>query len=186
MTAQPVFVPKRRQIRTLALVTIACLSVCAMAGDDPPKADADRHLAPLAFLAGHCWEGEFDNGYRDVQCYDWLYQEKFLRSEHRVIGTSPQYEGITYYGWDPQRQRIRFHYFTSTGAVSEGYLEAIDGGFRVPEQHVDADGNVTEIETAFTQTDENHYSAASRRRADGEWRILHTAVYRRLDATESP
>ncbi len=142
-------------------------------------------LAPLAFLAGHCWEGRFENGHRDIQCYEWVYGRQFLRSDHQVIGTNPRYQGITYYGWDALKERIRFHYFTSAGAVSEGHLEATETGFRVPEEHVGGNGKVTRIETLFEQTDEYHYSAASRVWADGDWKPMHTAIYRRMDAPQA-
>jgi hypothetical protein len=37
-------------------------------------------LQPLAFLAGHCWKGDFPDGKQsDEHCFVWLYDGKALR-----------------------------------------------------------------------------------------------------------
>ena len=169
-------------LSALLPLAIALLAPACLASNPDGSSKPDDQLAPLAFLAGHCWEGEFGNGHRDVQCYEWVYDGKFLRSDHHVIGTEPRYEGITWYSWDAQNNRIRFHYFTSLGAVSEGHLETTAEGFVVPEEHRDGEGKLTRIQTLFKQIDPLHYSAGSQIWSEDGWQPMHTAVYRRQDA----
>ena len=43
-------------------------------------------LQPLAFLAGHCWSGEFKTGERDTHCFEAVYDGQHLRDRHEVTG----------------------------------------------------------------------------------------------------
>ena len=65
----------------------ALRAVAAVAALAPFGAGAQlvNHLQPMAFLAGHCWKGEFPDGAQsDEHCFQWLYGDKALRDVHTV------------------------------------------------------------------------------------------------------
>lgn len=167
--------------RILATLGIALFCSSAAAGE---AAVADRFDA-LRSLVGHCWRGEIGSGRVDTQCYDLLYDGAFVRSEHEVATAEDRgrrYGGITPFSWDESHERIRFHYFTSTGAVSEGHFAADDDGdIVIPERHVAADGTVTEIETRYSPVVKDSYQVVTRSLSHGEWRVMFEATYRRVD-----
>lgn len=148
----------------------------------PPAGAATEALAPLDFLLGHCWQAEFDARTRDIQCFTPLYDGKLVHNTHMVLGTEPPYEGLTLYSWDPDNARIRFHYFTSTGAVSEGHAEPIDGGLRFPERHVGRDGTLTELDTTFRPDGASAYTVVTRQRTGGAWSEVRSVRYQRMES----
>jgi hypothetical protein len=61
-------------------------------------AQAETPLAPLAFLAGSCWTGEFaEGGSFDRHCFEGAYDGKFLRDVHVVTGKRGPYGGESLY-----------------------------------------------------------------------------------------
>ncbi|MBD8526970.1 TolB family protein [Pseudomarimonas arenosa] len=136
-------------------------------------------LAPLEALSGHCWIADFGQGKRDVQCFQPMYGGQLLHNTHMIVGSEPRYEGLTVYSWDGEHKRIRFHYFTSQGAVSEGHALPTEGALVFPELHRSSEGQLTELETRMTLGND-HYSVITRRKSGSEWRDEFRADYKRL------
>jgi TolB protein len=115
-----------------------------------------------------------------------MYDGRFVRNTHTVIGKAPPfYGGLTMYSHDPASDRIRFHYFTSTGAVSTGELQPDGDGFVIPERHVGADGGVTELETRFRRDGEYAYRTETRKKTATGWQPMMSLRYLRSDAPEA-
>ncbi len=124
----------------------------------PPE---DR-FAALAPLVGHCWIAEMGNGFTDKQCYKELYSGALIHSEHVVSGGKTPYEGITVFSWDGTEKRLRYHYFTSTGAVSEGHAEMDGKELVMVESHVDPAGKRTDLRNAFVVVSPDEYRVEPR------------------------
>ena len=72
--------------RAAAFAAVASTTFGWSAAAQAPEASSP--LAPLAFLAGHCWKGPFPDGKRhDEHCFEWFYDGKFLRDRHVVTET---------------------------------------------------------------------------------------------------
>jgi hypothetical protein len=85
---------------------------------------APSKLAPLSFLAGSCWKGTFaGRNVTDEHCFTWIYDGRFLRDHHTVVGDSVPYEGETTYAWDPSDKRIVYWYIAKPGFYSLGSVE---------------------------------------------------------------
>ena len=167
-------------MRTVPLaIVLLCLPGAAGAALEP-------HFAPLEFLAGHCWKAKFPDGKQDVQCFEALYGGKLMQSDHVVLGSQPRYEGRTVFSWDAAHKRIRYHYFTSTGAVSEGHFEQGENGFVIPERHVGDDGKVTELESSYRPDGEYAYRVVSREKTPQGWVERMNLHYLRDDAPQTP
>lgn len=145
------------------------------------EAKVEAHFAPIEFLVGHCWRAQFSEKQQDVHCFTAIYDGKLIRDEHRVSGTDPLYQGVTYYSWDDKHQRLRFHYFTSTGAVSEGHLIANESGYTIPERHVSDKGGVIEMENVLTRDGNDGYRVVVKQKRDGEWSQIADWTYRRIE-----
>lgn len=146
-----------------------------------PAAALQPHFDPIAFVVGHCWRAEFPNGMHDEQCFAPMHGGRLVHNTHVVRGSDPLYGGMTIYSWDADSGHIRFHYFTSTGAVSEGHLIAIESGYSVPERHVGSDGKVTELESVFRRDGEDAFTVVTRQKGDDGWTEVGSRRYLRLD-----
>lgn len=169
----------RNALAPLALAS--CLFALPAQGAEP--ATLDPHFQPLAYLVGHCWRAPFPDGQRDLQCFQALYGGKLIGNSHMVQGSDPLYEGQTIFSWDAAHQRIRFHYFTSTGAVSEGYfMPGAQGAMTIPERHVGDGGDVTELESDFVRDGERAYRVVTRQKSGDAWKTVRDVRYVRTDA----
>lgn len=165
------------KLRTPArALSLAALLACgtAAAADDP--------LAPLAFLAGHCWTTTFEDGRQtDTHCYEWMHDGKQLRDRHVVTGHDPVYRGETIYAWHGGHKRIEYRYWNSQGGQSDGYVEAgADGTIRFLDDHfVEPDGAAYDFASELTRPDESHYRMIVKNLDAGIWREISTLVFER-------
>ena len=165
----------------LPLLLAALLASAPLAASEPKL---DPHFEPIAYLVGHCWKAPFPNGkLHDVQCFQSLYDGKLIDNHHRVEGSDPLYQGKSVFSWDDANKRIRFHYFTSTGAVSEGYFVPGKDGMAIPERHVGSDGKVTELDHSFRRDGDDAYRVVTREKTDKGWVERMNLRYVRTDET---
>jgi uncharacterized protein YndB with AHSA1/START domain len=76
-------------------------------------------LAPLDFLAGHCWTGTLPNGDRNTHCFDRV--DGNIRDRHEVFRAGKKvYGGETIYAWDGEARAIAFTYTGMDGSVTKG------------------------------------------------------------------
>lgn len=84
-------------------------------------------LAPLEWLAGHCWEGTLPTGGRNVHCFTW--ESGKIRDRHQVFRQDRVvYAGETLYAWDAAAGAIGFTYSSDGKQVGAGHVRAIEGG----------------------------------------------------------
>ncbi len=160
---------------------LICLALATTAENDgaAENGGGKERFAPLADLAGSCWAGTFDNGARDVHCYEWALQESFLRDRHQVTGDSGVYAGETFFGWDESADRLHFWYFNTLGGVSEGdAVQQRDGSWTFVESYEGGGGSL-ELRTAFRRPDEDSYAIVTEILRDGNWVPEREVIYRR-------
>ncbi|KAB0324627.1 hypothetical protein LSO07_12880 [Janthinobacterium sp. PLB04] len=128
-------------------------------------------LQPMAFLAGHCWKGEFPGGKQtDEHCFQWLYGGQMLRDVHTVRSPGkPDYVGETTYYHDPAAGKVAFLYVENSGGHSRGTMLPADGGLDFPAtQYVGANGKTLTYRVRWTPSGDA-YEAASEMLVDGRW-----------------
>lgn len=150
------------RIATLTLTATLLLGASADAPAQSPT--PEERFAPIAALVGHCWTAPMgDSGAWDEQCYEWVYDHAFVRSNHIVRGGKGIYQGSTIFSWDGRNQRLRYHYFTSTGAVSEGVVEVVEGVPVFVETHVDPEGKEIRLRSELRMDGDQGYTVETRR-----------------------
>lgn len=165
----------KQQNLTWALVLTVLLASGTAAGNDDP-------MAPLAFLAGHCWSTRFEDGKQtDTHCYEWMHDGKQLRDRHVVLGNDPVYRGETIYAWHGGRKRIEYRYWNSQGGQSDGYVETgADGIIHFLDDHfVEPDGTAYDFASELTRPDQTHYRMVVSNLDAGTWREISTLVFER-------
>jgi hypothetical protein len=97
------------------------LPLAVSASEVPPSP-----YAPLAFLAGSCWQGTLPGGKEvDTHCFSWIYDGKFLRDRHTVHGAGHEdYLGESIYFWDAAAKGLQYLYIESAGGSNLGSVEA--------------------------------------------------------------
>lgn len=114
-------------------------------------------LEPMAFLVGHCWQGEFRNGHRDTHCYEAAQNGRFIRDNHEVTGG---YAGETLYSWNAEAGQVEYVYWANSGGVSRGSMTprgaVLDFGDEV---HRGRDGREIRISTTWHRIGDDAYEA---------------------------
>ena len=143
--------------------------------DVPPAAEP---LAPLAWLAGNCYTGTFADGKtKDLICYEWVFEGKFLRSRHRVVGGEKPYAGETLISFDKATGVIRFDYYNSLGDVLRGEVQPNAEGVAFPAEKVTIGGESAEIRSSWKRRGSEGYAAVTERRYGDDWRTLFTIEF---------
>ena len=153
------------------LIVIAGLTTAAPATTPDP-------LQPLRFLVGHCWSGDLPNGMgRDTHCFEPMYGERFVHDRHVVKGKGADYLGETIYGFDPKQKRIVFWYWSSSGVIESGAVEAADDGLNFPEHHLTQPQELI-YRTHWKHVADDRYEALNERKgADSTWQTEWKVEY---------
>lgn len=141
----------------------------------PPPASP---LSPLAFLAGSCWKGTFaGRNVTDEHCFKWIYNGRFLRDHHIVVGDSVPYEGETTYAWDAGQKQIVYWYIALPGFYSHGTVAPSDSAlvFRDSLQTSQA----RQLRTTWRRTDADAYTVRVEDVTNGQSKALWSMVMRR-------
>ena len=126
---------------------LAVMMITTLYADDNKVLRAE--LAPLQFLVGWCWAGQFPDGKRtDVHCFEAVYGGVHLRDRHAVTGGSTLYRGETIYSWNGQSSEIGFVYWNSFGGVSTGTVAPSGDVFVFPDESYLGPGGETVTVTA--------------------------------------
>ena len=139
-------------------------------------------LKPMAFLAGHCWRGDFADGKQtDEHCFQWLYGGKALRDTHTVRAPGrPDYVGETTYYWDSVAKRVEYLYVENLGGVSRGTMETTPGALVFPATQYVADGTAMTYRVRWTRLDDSSYEAWSEAQDKNGWVTMFKLVMKKV------
>ena len=129
------------------------------------------HYAPLAYLAGSCWQGDLPGGKDvDTHCFGWVYGEKFLRDEHKVHGPGHQdYLGETIYFWDAAGHRLQYLYIESAGGSSLGTVEAAGHTLVFPDSSYQEAGQTRVYRSRWQQNGADAYDVITEFKSKDAW-----------------
>ena len=163
--------------------TGAALLLFAFAAVTAADVPAESPLAPLAFLAGHCWVTRVDEGGRetDTHCYEWMHGGQQLRDRHVVKSDKPDYLGETIYAYNGERKRVEYRYWNSLGGQSDGYFElAPDGTLKfLDDRYVEPDGIPYVFSSEMTRPGEAQYRMVSRFKDGDAWHEMWVRIFDR-------
>ena len=134
-------------------------------------------LAPLDFLAGHCWKGTLPTGEPNIHCFDRV--DGKIRDRHEVLRDGKKvYGGETLYVWDGEARTIRFTYVGMGGSGGSGTArpDGADLDFGTNE-YASGSGKIT-ISTRWIRVAPDAYEA---RDTSTDARFSHTVRYTRVD-----
>src|SRR5579862_8164868 len=136
-----------------------------------PAATPDAGLAPLAFLAGHCWRGTFHDGKTtDEHCFSWIYHGKFMRDRH-VVRTpgAPDGFGESIYLWDAATQQLQYLYIESGGGFSRGSVTAEGTTLVFPQSTYSEGGKTQTIRSRWTRAGGDGYDVSPEFQGKDGW-----------------
>jgi len=138
-------------------------------------------LKPMAFLAGHCWKGDFpDAKQSDEHCFQWLYDGQALRDTHTVRAPGkPDYIGETTYYYDSAIQHVAFLYVENQGGISRGTMEPDATGLLFPPTTYVADGQALTYRAHWTPIGADAYEAFSEMQYKDKWMTQFKLVLKR-------
>lgn len=153
----------RRRMLPLLLAALGTPAF-ALAAPDPA-------LEPLAFLAGHCWQGALP-GTSDIDqhCFTWLYDGKYLRDRHQVRrGDKVVYEGESTYYWNSVAKQVEYFYVTAAGGHSQGKMALEGGALEFPETSLVTGGKEYGVRSRWTRAGDNGYDVLREYKSGDAW-----------------
>ncbi len=128
-------------------------------------------LAPMAFLAGHCWQGTFADGKAvDTHCFEWVYDGQYLRDRHVVKAAGrPDYMGETMYYWDPALKQIAYLYVENFGGIGKGTAMAAGDKLVFPDGQFSSAKATLSYRAEWTRVGDSAYEAVNETLRDGKW-----------------
>jgi hypothetical protein len=158
-------------MRSKLRVILADVLISSAVGSGAGVAAPIEPLRPMAFLAGHCWKGDFADGKQtDEHCFAWLYDGKALRDTHTVHAPGrPDYVGETTYYWDSASKRVEFVYIENLGGVSRGSMESMPDALVFPATQYVADGQSMTYRVRWTKLSDTAYEAWSEMQVKDGW-----------------
>ena len=162
-------------------ITLAGVLVSAAAFSGSAAAAPIEPLQPMAFLAGHCWKGDFPGGKEtDEHCFAWLYDGKALRDTHTVRAPGrPDYIGETTYYWDSAAKRVEFVYIENLGGISRGNMQSMPDGLVFPPTQYVADGQAMTYRVRWTRLSDTSYEAWSEMQGKDGWTTMFKLTMKR-------
>ena len=170
-----------KTLRMRATAALSALLCSAASGSAAADAAVEAALAPLGFLAGHCWVTQAGDGGTDTHCYEWMHGGQQLRDRHVVRGKNPDYFGETVYAYNGERKRLEYRYWNSLGGLSDGHVEAAaDGRLEfLDDRYVGPDGVVYIFASEITRPADGRYQIVSRYKEGEAWKDMWTRDFTR-------
>jgi hypothetical protein len=162
-------------MRTLSMLLLLS---CAAATVQAAPIEA---LKPMAFLAGHCWKGDFPGAKQsDEHCFQWMYDGQALRDVHTVrTPGKPDYVGETTYYYDSAAKRVEYLYVENAGGISRGTMEPSATGLTFPATQYVADGQALTYRVQWTPVGSDAYEAFSEINMKDKWVTQFKLVLKR-------
>jgi hypothetical protein len=162
-------------------VTLSTMLVATAAVGVPATAAPIEPLQPMAFLAGHCWKGDFADGKQsDEHCFTWLYDGKALRDTHTVRAPGrTDYVGETTYYWDSAAKRVEYIYIENLGGVSRGSMQSTPEALVFPATQYVADGQSMTYRVRWTRLSDTSYQAWSEMQGKDGWTTMFKLTMKR-------
>jgi hypothetical protein len=168
-------------VRRLLACLLAVFPIAFGANAAESDAQPVEGLKAMAFLAGHCWKGDFlDGKQNDEHCFQWLYAGKALRDTHTVRAPGrPDYVGETTYYWDSGSKRVEYLYVENLGGISRGTMESTPGALVFPATQYVADGQSMTYRVRWTLINDSSYEAWSEMQAKDAWVTMFKVTMKR-------
>ena len=134
-------------------------------------AEAPSPYAPLAFLAGSCWQGALPGGKDvDTHCFSWIYGGKFLRDQHTVHGAGhADYLGESIYFWDGAAKKLQYLYIENAGGSSLGAVEAAGDALVFPDTTYQENGETQVYRSRWNKSGADAYDVVTEFRNKDAW-----------------
>lgn len=165
-----------------------CLGMAALLLSGIPVTAASQDqtspLAPLAFLAGSCWQATLPGGQGiDQHCFDWDEHGMRLRDRHTVRDARSTYRGESVYHFDAARGSIVFSYQASDGTAGQGTAVPIAEGLEFPAHRYRTGDRETEVRSRWRRVAPDRYGVHTEVRKGDAWTDLWRVEYIRSGPT---
>jgi hypothetical protein len=144
------------------------------------EAALDSHLEPFRPLLEKTWKGPFtgakpDKPVVDVMRWERALNGKAVRSLHSI--NDGVYGGETIFMWDPKKEEVRYHYFSTAGFMTVGSVKFEGGKWITNEVVTGSSGGVTEVRGTSELLPSGEFHVKTEHLKDGKWEAGHEVTY---------
>jgi hypothetical protein len=166
---------------------VAVAAACAAFSIPATAVDAPSPYAPLAFLAGHCWQGALPGAKKDVDthCFSWIYDDKFVRDVHTVRGEGHKdYVGESIYFWNSAAKKLQYLYIENAGGSSSGDVEATDTALVFPATTYQEGGKTQTYRSRWNHAGTDAYDVVTEFKKGDAWATAWTVHMVKLASSQ--
>jgi hypothetical protein len=139
-------------------------------------------LAPMSYLAGHCWKGEVPATVTSVEhCFVWVLDRHALRDTHTVRAPGKRdVVGETTYFWNPVAKAVEYVHLDNTGVYARGVMETVANTLYFPPSEQSRQNAASAYRIRWNPLGEDAFQAFNEGRgADGIWFTLFQMTLRK-------
>ena len=154
------------------MIRVAIFAALAACSSPCIATDIASPYAPLAFLAGQCWQGELPGDKKDVDthCFSWIYGDKFLRDAHVVRGDGHKdYLGESIYFWDSAAKKLQYLYIENAGGSSTGSVESVGNALVFPPTTYQENGKTQTYRSRWISNGADAYDVVTEFKKGDAW-----------------
>ena len=163
------------------VIAAAFFSASRLSAAEPAK--LDPHLEPLRPLLEKTWKGTFTTSKPEKPVVDVMRWERALNGKAvRVLHSinDGSYGGETLIIWDPKKNTLTSHYFTTAGFTTTGTITTQDG--KIVTHEIVTGSNVSEVRATSEMNADGTFHVKAEHLKDGKWELGHEVTYKE-DAT---
>jgi hypothetical protein len=165
------------------LLVFSLFATANLSASDGPA--LEPQLEPLRPLLDKTWKGAFKNSTPEKPMVDIMRWERALNGKAvRVLHSvnDGAYGGETIFMWDPKKQVVSYHYFTTAGFMTMGGLSVKDGILVTHETVAGSAGGVMQVRGTSEMLPNGSFRVTTEHLKDGNWEPGREVIYKE-DAT---
>src|SRR5688572_11418787 len=144
-------------------------------------------LEPLRPFIGKTWKGTFasskpEKPMHDVARWERVLNGKGVRIVHSV--NDGAYGGESVIIWNRKNERLEFHYYTTAGFFTEGFMRMEGKKLISNEKVVGSNEGVTEVKATIELLPNGKMQAQSEFLKNGQWEPAHKILYEEAPGAE--
>ena len=173
--------------RYIKLLSIWILTTASLLARGESSTNLAKALEPLRPFIGKTWKGQFKTSTPQKPSFDVMKWERALNGQAvRILHSinHGDYGGETIITWNPKTERLEYHYFTTAGFMTHGWMTFEAGKIITQEEVTGNENGVTEVKATTEILPDTRLHTKSRYFQKGEWVDGHEVTYEEAPGAE--
>jgi hypothetical protein len=173
--------------RCITIFAFSIVTIASLLARGESSSNLAKALEPLRPYLGKTWKGPFKGSTPEKPIFDVMKWERALNGQAvRIIHSvnNGEYGGETIVTWNAKTERLEFHYFTTAGYNTHGWMTFESGRIITREEVTGNQDGVTEVKATTEILPNARLHIKARYFKQGEWADGHEITYEETPGAE--